>query len=423
MISPVLKNASYLTASRILNRGLFAFVSIALSRKLGVEGLGVYGFIFAFVSIIFLFTTIGNLVVVREIARDKKRSGEYAWNIFFLKVLLLGFAFFILSLATKFYPMTHEVKHLIYLCGFIFVVGCFSNFPNILFIAHQKFKFSVISDLIRDCTTVSLSLLFLFSGKGLLWVLYAYLIGYLVEFFYSFSIFFKHFWKFEVYRIKFFLWWRWLKQGVYFLLQSSLELISYNLNILIISFFIGFYYVGVYNASAKIIGAVYLVYGGFQTVVYPHYSSFTVKDKLKKVHNTYNRYSFVLAVIIFLALILLSKFIIISIYGVKFSESVAILKIMSFGVILALVNRNNSTFLNAMKKEKINFYFLAISYSTSMLLSILLVVPYGVKGVAFAGIVSSLVYVVISSLYIKRTQHNATNLHAKVAIQKYKKRA
>jgi len=402
MINPILKNTAYLTVSRMLNRVLFAFVAIAISRKLGVEGLGIYGFVFAFVTLIFLFIGIGDSVAIREIIKDKKRSGEYAWNLFFLKVLFVGFAFLILNLAAKFYPMAQEVKHLVYICGFVFVLGSFANFPSILFTSHQKFKFYAISDIIKDCATVSLSLLFIFFGKGLLWVLYAYLIGYLAEGFYGFSIFFKYFWKFKAYKIKLFLWARWLKQGVYFSLQQGLVLMLYQLNLLIIPFFIGFYYVGVYSAPAKIMVGVFFMYSSFQTAVYPYYSSFTEKNRLKKLHNIHNRYSFILAVITSFAFILLSKPLILTIYGAKFSESVFVLQIMSLGMPFAFVNRNNSTFLNAIKKEQINFYFTAISCLVSVLLSILLVVPYGVNGVAFAGIMSSLVYAVISQLYIQK---------------------
>lgn len=397
-----LKNISYNIISVVLNRILFALLVVIIGRKLGVEQLGTYSFLFAFTGFSFLFVGIGNQVVIRELVANKKKTGEYVWNFFSLSILLLIFAFLLLIILTEFYPLSKGIKVLVYLCGLVFASDYIRSLPNLVFKSRQKFKFSATSSIIQQVITVVFAVLFIFFGKGILWILYAFLIGNIVSAVYSFFILFRHFLRFKAYKLNLFLWWRWVKQGTYFLLQTGFRVWPHNLSLLVISWVLGNYYIGIYSAASKVTWAVYFLYGGFVGVAYTRYSLYSrVKSKLKKEYNRCMTYTFFSALFLSLCLITFSDKIITFVYGSKFSESITILQVLSISLLFTLPNINSLTFLNAIKKEKINCCVYMVTCLLYIPLSIWAIESYGLNGLAASRLVSAFFQFLVLHWYIR----------------------
>jgi len=103
-----------------------------------------------------------------------------------------------------------------------------------------------------------------------------------------------------------------------------------------------------------------------------------------------------------LFLFIFSKQIILLLYGKEFLRSILILKILVISTLFLGLNRNNTTFLNAIKKEKICFYLLFLTFLLNLLLDIILIKPYGIVGVAFATVICSVIYFILTESYIKK---------------------
>lgn len=86
--SPLLRNATSLLLAQVVTKVVNVLVSVALVRVLGSEELGRYAYVLAFAAPFGAITDFGlTTLAIREIARDRDRTGLYVRN---LRVLLLG---------------------------------------------------------------------------------------------------------------------------------------------------------------------------------------------------------------------------------------------------------------------------------------------------------------------------------------------
>ncbi len=387
-----------------MNKLLFFLLIIFISRKLGVEGLGSYGYLIALMSLFFHFSKIGETVLIRD-AIQKKRDTKKLWgnsiifNIFIKAIIYLAILAFTIVISL---PL--ELRNAIYLLGILLFLDIFLRNTIAILIAHKRVKIISLTNTIQDILTVTLSIIFIYFNKGLVYIILAFCLGRLIQTIILNLQMIKFFSK-PKWEINFSLYFNWLKQGIYFTLQGLLSKNLFKINLIIIIFINGLYSAGLYEASSMIISNVLesmLVLFGL--AIYPHYIICN-KSSFKKVqmkYLSYKRYILILGVSLVLLLFFLAKQVIFLLYGQEFKNVIPIFKIFLISVVILALNNNNRIFLNSIKKEKISFYFSLVMLIINILLSLVLIKPYGVKGVALAIVLSSLIYLISSEIYIKR---------------------
>ena len=95
-IKSIFKNTSWLSASQIIT-SICAFLwTILIARYLGVSDYGIVSFAISFTGLIVIFMDLGmSTYITRELAKHKELLGKYVNNIFFFKIILSVFLFFI----------------------------------------------------------------------------------------------------------------------------------------------------------------------------------------------------------------------------------------------------------------------------------------------------------------------------------------
>lgn len=398
----LLKKAGTVLMAYGINKLAYLLLAIVMARKLGVEGVGAYGFVIAITGLFFILTGLGRGVAVREVANDTKKLPKYFWNVLTLKAVMGGIAFGLIAITMYFYPASAEVKSAVYLYSAFLFLCIFPDGVMAMFQALQCFKFYSTIGIVKDCVGIITAILFLLLGKSLLWVIVGFVVGGAASLMISIILLWKNSINFRPFNIDFILWKHLISKGFYFLMQGLLQLGVFQIDIIILSVFGSLAMVGIYQTAYKIAFGASILSSSVVFVMYPLYAShFTNSPKFLK--RDYLKTMFcnsILALLIYIVLILFSETVIYYIYGSSFLAAVQIIKILALAIVIHVLNQNNYTFLNAIRQEKLNFYLIAFIFIVNAILDLLFIKPYGIKGIATATVFCALTYFVISTILI-----------------------
>lgn len=401
--SRIIKNIGYLTAGRAINKLFFIVLFIVISRVLGVEGIGAYGFVFAFTGLIFPFSHIGVYIFVRDLIINKNSINKLWGNFLILKFLSNLIVYAVLIIITLVYPVHGEIKYAIYLTGLILFWSIFSEPAEAIFVSQQKIKTVALTDIAKGLLTVSFSVFFILLGKGISWIIVSFAIGEFVGAVMLNFMVIKRFSKPDL-KIDVKLCIRWVKGGFYFTMQDLFNHGLFRIDILIISLMSGLYATGLYEAPYKIAVNIDFIPFLFLTIFYPYYININKLSfkKLKAHYTRHKLYVTIAGMVLCLFFFIFSKQIILLLFGEKFLESVLIFRILIISTLFLMLNKHNEALLNAVKKERVVFYMLFFIFLLNLLLDIILIKLYGIIGVALSTVACYVVFFIITEIYIKK---------------------
>lgn len=395
------------------NKILYLLLTILIARKLGVEGVGAYGFVLAFTGLFFVFVRIGTGVAVRELASDTRKASLYFWNTMLLMFTIGVTVFALLTITLHFYPTSAEIKKAVYLYGFCLFFSILSGPAKIVFYALKRFRFYAVTEIIGDVAAVSAAIVFILFGKGLIGIIIGFIIGEAASAMFSHIILWKKIIAFPGQLVfDFMLLKRFISKGFYFVTQDILRSSFFKMDILVLSLFKGVFLIGIYQAASKISSSIFIIPDAIKTVMYPEYAAKFIHSPkfLKKDYCTITLYNFLIAVLLYGLILLFPDVIVYYIYGYKFAAAVPIIKILAIAMILNVLNRNNNIFLNAIREEKLTFYLIFLVFILNAATDLLLVQKYGIKGIAIASVFYALVYFMISTTLIVKKIKNVSKL-------------
>lgn len=85
----IAKNSIFLFIGDAIGYGLQLILVVYIVRYLGEANFGKYCFAYAFAAVFLILSDIGlNFLIVREIARDTAKAGEYLTNVSIIRFIL-----------------------------------------------------------------------------------------------------------------------------------------------------------------------------------------------------------------------------------------------------------------------------------------------------------------------------------------------
>lgn len=404
-MSNLFKNVTRLTTFFGINKLLYLLLTIIVARRMGVEGLGKYGFVFAFIGLLFMISELGRIVAIRELIKNIKDVQKYFWNILLLRSAMSIIAFISAIIFINYYPVSWEIKKAVYLLGLTLLFSTFSGTATAIFYAFQNFKLLTILGIVGDVATTGSAILLLLVGKGLLGIILGFIFGSFIVAVISMLILCKSFVNIKAFApFDFNLWKTFIKKGFYFIMQIILQAGMFRTDILVLSFFGGFTIVGIYQTAYKISFGNNIILGALLAVMFPQYvlSHARSHEVLKKDYRTTMFLCLILALLVFDMLIIFSDVIVYYVYGPNFLAATEVIKILAVATAINALNGNNFVFFNALKKEKLNAFLIIITFVVNVVMDIVLVKPYGIKGVAMATLFCTIAYFIISTVLIQR---------------------
>lgn len=403
----IVKNTLSLWSAQIVVELLRFLLTIFIARFLGDVIFGKYSFSLAFSAFFVIFSNLGyNTLLIREVAKDKSRARKYLSSVLglrsFLSVLVFGLIVIIINFAD--YP--YDTKTAVYLFGIYFILVSLSDVYKVTFRAFEVMEFEAIATIVANFIRVSLSILVLYLGYGLIEVALIFVFSEIIDFFISFLICDK-----KVIKSRPKLDFKFFKDTLRIVLPLSMlpifSLIYVRADTIMLSVFEGDAVVGWYNAAYNLVLGFKPVAHLFMTAVFPLMSSYYVSSK-KSFRNLYEKsfkYLFIIGLPSAVGITLIADKLILFFYGEQYSSSVIALEILSWDILLLFLSMCLSFVLISMNKQSIMAVVAGLSALINVILNLLLIPSFSYVGAAVATISSELFLFVLYLFIVSRNNY------------------
>jgi len=330
-----LKNASYLAIAHIFSMAINLIGFIFIARLLGPDNYGIYTTVVAFVAMFDIITFYGiNKVVLREGAKDLKQMSDFLEKTTGIKNLLTFFAICICIIFSLFTPYSVNIKIYIIIFAFSLIYTSFNGFLSTVYKAAEKMQYNAILTIINRTMFVSLSILFLYLGYG---VLSLFIIALFSEFF-NLILNFKLTKKFVIFKFwnRIIIDKRLLKSALIFSILSFSFMLAGKIDLVMISFLGTTKDVGIYGVAYRIMALGLTTRDLISTAFFPIFVKSYHKSKIR--WKSLIKYSVILGIGLFLLSLILSFFsepLISLLLGGEYLESGTILSVLIFAVAIA----------------------------------------------------------------------------------------
>ncbi len=385
--STVAKNTLVLFAGELIAHALGFVITIVLARYLGAAGFGIYSYVFAFASIVLIFSDIGtSTLMVRDASRKRILLKKYASNIIIIKLILSILLILAVFTITQFTNRTSSVSKEIYFAILAMILLEFSFFFRKYFNIIQELEYEAYIKVCEKVMTLTLILIAVFYKLNLFFIILLFVIAYggtfVISAYYAFR-------RVGALNFKFvnFIFWRYLfKNSWQFWLATVFTVIYFKIDTVMLSFMTNYAAVGWYNAAYKLIDGLNFVPTLFIVAIFPAMSFLYFKDqkRLKKIFGKYVSYLFILAIPIGIGVTLLSDRIILSFFGYQYSNAALALQILIWAEVFVFVNYFMGFLLNAIDKQRLFTLTTLVGLICNVFLNLLLIPRYGIYGAAFA---------------------------------------
>jgi O-antigen/teichoic acid export membrane protein len=351
----LLKNTIYLSVTDVIKPFISIILIIYISRTLGTMGLGEYTAIINFTFFFEIFAKLGlHHLIVRDIAIDRSRSETY-----FTVSLVIGFicsliAFLLLFLFLKAmaYPAGIDIGIKILSFSIVFVV--LADYWQAILEGLQRMEFKALTSIMDVLIRVILGISVIYLGfgiPGLIWTMVAARAFIcLLSLFILIKLGIKLNMKLNI-PVCISL----LKQTATFLFISIVTTAYWRIDVLILSKMKGAVDTGYYSAAYRIMEVLKGLFYSYIASLFPIIaSSFAIsKDSFKRRCVLSVKYLFLLTFPIAIGTTILSRNIILLVYGKEFLDSTGVMQILIWTMCLfpialvfarALVASNNQRF-------------------------------------------------------------------------------
>jgi O-antigen/teichoic acid export membrane protein len=391
-INNIAKNTSYLTTALVIQKIISFFYFILLARYLGPESLGKYYFAISFTTVFAIFIDLGLVnYLTRETAKIKKASASLLANIIGLKIFssflsVLAVILFI-NIIGDYDEISRQLVYISTICMVLdsFTLSFFSSARG-----FHNLKFESISSVIFQLIVLIFGWSFLALGMDLRIVMLSLVLASIFNFFYSWAIL-KYKIKMPIsisfnfsFIRKILIW------TLPFALFGIFQRLYTYLDSVLLSFFSGDYYVGIYQIAFKVIFALQFLPMAFIASLYPAMSYYWNNNK-KQLKVSFRRsidYLILISVPISIGIFFLADKIIL-IFNDGYQGAVWPLKISILSLIFIFINFPIGSLLNACDRQSRNTRNMFITLISSIVLNLILIPRFQALGASIVVLFSN----------------------------------
>ncbi|WLR52863.1 flippase [Bacillus tianshenii] len=365
-------------------------LTIIIARTLGPERQGLYALIILLPTMLATFLNMGvGVSSVYYIGKAQYNLQDIIKTNILLAVYLSAFSaligFIVIAFfSTELFPGASET-YLFTMLSLIPILFL-KKFLNAIFHGMQDFKsFNSIILIGQLGNFLLVFITLIIFSLGLKAALLSYAFGHVLTLILTFSLL-KQKYDFSLLNGK--LSTVYLKSSLTFGLKAHLSnimaFLNYRADLFVISFFLGPLAVGFYVVAVSITEKIWVVSEAVSSVLFPKISSITNEEERNELTSMVNRNILFLAILVGVALILLSDIFILLLFGEEYQQSSQVLKFLVLGIVLGSSVKVISNDLAGRGKPEINMYVAILTVTSNLLLNIILVPILGIYGAAIA---------------------------------------
>ena len=359
-----------------------------ISRYLGSEKYGDYGFIMIFCFITVCFTYAGlERIVLREIARNPKQAGECLTNALIVRWFYMLVSLVVITVIILLGNFSAKSIWCIYLTAFALSFASDSAIHISLYKAFEKMGYEAILALFFQISYIVFLLLINYHDLGFTSIFIAFFIANLVRNFLAILITRTRFTK---YRFK--IHWsllRYLLKESYILGLIIIVMQGFiNVDLFVLKSLSKPAEVSIFYSSHNLILLISVISASVMSVLSPVFSRSANKDRddlFSKYEKSFKTVTFV-AFLLVIQFMLLSPLIIKTIFGSKFINAVDSFQILVFSLIFTILFVLFDIVLVSINKQNLLFLCPFSGLIVRFLLDIFLIPVYGAIGASVAAV-------------------------------------
>ena len=401
----IAKNTAVLLVSQAIGKILHFILAIFVARYLGVALFGKYAFAISFTILFSVLTDMGlNILITREMARDKSKANTYLGSALIIKSILGLLTFIIIITLINLMNYPSDTITAVCIAAFALMLNALASTLATTYQAFEKMEYIAMINVLVRFLALGLTLLVIFLGYGLYAIMIVYLFQSIVSLTLNAFIVPKKFVK-PNFILDRKLGFNLLKTAIPMGLAGIFVTIYYRIDTVMLSFMKGDAVVGWYNAAYNLIFGLMFIQGSFNTAIFPVLSQLhvTSTNSFRMVYERSFKFLFCIGLPIAVGTTLLAKRIILLLYGKEYSNAAGALQILIWALAFIFINGLLSGILIATNRQKQNAYIVGGGAVLNIALNVLLIPALSYKGAAVATVTSELFFFVISSLILSKS--------------------
>lgn len=359
-----------------------------LTEYFGPANYGVFNFVEAYFMIFYGLSIFGlDIILVKKLKEnDSDKIIGNGFSILSIFTLL----FFLLSIIILSFSTDSFKQDLLFIVSFgilfnpLYVIECY-------LVSKNKIRITSIFKSISFLIKSALILCFIFYDLNLKTFILVIIIEAftynLLLLFYFLRLKKKIIFHFDKKIIK-----ELIKPSFFICLYSLGTMIYFRIDIFMIEIFLSDFEMGIYTAAYKLINFTFFIPAIISNTLFPRIieiinSNKVDTDSLSRMY----KLSFFVSLLIFAMLFLFSDVLVYNLFGLEFTQSILILKIIAFNVVIISVS---SIYLRIIYSNNLESRLLAriiIGITINILLNLLLIQTYGIQGVAISTLLSLII--------------------------------
>ncbi|HMK33771.1 MAG TPA: flippase [Desulfomonilaceae bacterium] len=397
------KNTFALAVPNVLNPFISFVLILMISRSLGVDGLGEYSLVLAYVGIFSTFASLGlGDLVVRELARNPEDVHTFFVNAGVFGAISSLASMIIMDACVLAMGYGQEVVKATVIMSFSLVASTAMTYLEAIFRSVEKSKYIALTYLAENALRVGACVLLLLNGYGIIALFFAVLVSRILALLMLFSFYRKLLgmpgWRFkpEIWRT---LW----KEAPTFTSIAIFSTIHLSLDQIMLSKLQTIESVGIYSAADRLLSICKTVPVAFASALLPFFSQrmATGFQGLRRITEDSLRYLSLVLFPVVVGTVVLGDSIITMMYGATFVAAGPVLRLhivslIPFSAVFVLAQ-----VLIATDNQRTDLKINMVAALVNFVLNFVLIPPYGAMGAAVATLLSILVFHTLQYLYIK----------------------
>ncbi len=385
----IAKNTIFLLVSQVINLLLAFLYMTYIARYLGPSGFGVLSFALAFTGIFAVFADFGlQLLITREVARDKNLAQKYLANFSLMKIILAVFAYGLIAVIINLMGYPWQTIQVVYLLGVYVICGAFTQLFYSTFQAYERMEFQAIGQLLNSVLMLISIVIAISLGLDIVIFAYIYVGAAVVTLTYSCIVMKSRFFKYAVNWVPNMLemdrdfWKLTFKRVLPFGLTQVFVTSFYWISTILLSLMKGDAMVGWYNASYRMVLILSFIPAAVIAAIYPVMSKLfmTSQDSLKMVHEKSLKYLAILAIPLGIGTTILASRFISLVFGSEYVESITALQILVWSEVCIFISMPFGNLFNSLNRQALVTVVAGICLVLNVAANLILIPQYGLIG-------------------------------------------
>jgi len=276
----IFRNAAAITAGTMALKALNFLFRIYVVRALGDELFGEYSIVIAFVGLFQILAEPGiTQFAMREITRNRESGGDLFWNLVAVRLILALVSTVIITAAAYGFGYTPSIVLSIFLYTLTFVLSAFDVPMQTLIVAHERYDYISLLNIVGQVAFILLGTLVLLSGHGIVVLVAIGLLAMIPQMVLAARFIRQHGYLKGMPKITPGTWSALLRAGLPFGITTLALVIAQSIDTVMLSWFWPAQEVGWYNAAYRLAVSFIFLFEGINRALVPSLSRAFVTDK------------------------------------------------------------------------------------------------------------------------------------------------